>query len=175
MISICHTIIQISNHRIHYWNSNCSLVVWLIIFTWYIVSKSTPTFCDSWYWRTSTDWSSHINWELRKEFEFFCYVTYYFVQVLEDFISSMNLLSLVFNCKGNGKINVMVSTVNRISHWLLPFCNNWCFFCLHHGRCTIVRLVYDNFWYQYFAFLAFLECRNQWFYQLVYHKCGLVK
>ena len=72
-----------------HWNSHCSLVSWLIIFTWYIVSKSVPTSCDSWYWWAYTDWSNYINWKLKQEFEFFCYVTFYFLQVIEDLVDHM--------------------------------------------------------------------------------------
>ena len=69
MISICHKII--------------------LIFTWYIVSKSVSTFCDSWYWWAYTDWSNYINWKLKQEFEFFCYATFYFLQVIEDLVDHM--------------------------------------------------------------------------------------
>ena len=116
MISICHTIMQVSNQRIHYWNSNCSSLIWLIIFTWYIVSKSTPTFCDTWYWWAYTDWSSHINWKLKSKFEFFCYVIFYFLQVLEDLVDHMVCL-----------VDILISSLklcNKGFYWLQPVTQN---------------------------------------------------
>ena len=65
--------------------------------------------------------------------------------------------SFVFTCKGNGKINAMISSVDRISHWLLSFYNSRCSFCfLCRGRCTIVSLCTTIFVISFMLFYFFM-------------------